>query len=124
MMRQPRGLRTPCKTSTLVNTCHGRRFAQAALKPCGSLEERRDLAICPTFMFLNAEPAACGTSRQLEKLVEWAEKGSDPLFAQQVRQLRHVRRDSTCLVLGKQLPLAAERGEPNFTGRRKFGTMT
>jgi hypothetical protein len=61
---------------------------------------------------------------EYEKLVEWAEKGSDPLFAQQVRQVRHVSRDSTCLVLGKQLPLAAERGEPNFTGRRKFGTMT
>ena len=28
----------PCATNTLLNTCQGRRFAQAAIKSCGSLE--------------------------------------------------------------------------------------
>jgi hypothetical protein len=41
-----------------------RRFAQAALELCGSLEQRRDLGTCPTFIPLNAELVACCTSRQ------------------------------------------------------------
>jgi hypothetical protein len=36
----------PCATNTLVNTRQGRRFAQAALKLCGSLEQRCDLGTC------------------------------------------------------------------------------
>jgi hypothetical protein len=39
------------------------RSAQAALKLCGSLEQRRGLGTCPTFIPLNAEPVACRTSR-------------------------------------------------------------
>jgi hypothetical protein len=61
------GLRTaflPCATNTLLNSCQGRRFAQAALKLCGSLEQRRDLGTCPTFTSLNAELVACHTSSQ------------------------------------------------------------
>jgi hypothetical protein len=54
----------PCPTNTLVNTRQRRRFAQAALKLCGSLEQRRDLGTCPTFIPLNAELVACCTSRQ------------------------------------------------------------
>ena len=53
-----------CATNTLLNPCQGRRFAQAALKLCGSLEQRRDLGTCPTFMSLTAELVACRTSRQ------------------------------------------------------------
>src|SRR5215469_11049088 len=52
----------PCATNTLVNTRQGRRFAQAALRLCGSLEQRRDLGTCPTFISLNAELVACRTS--------------------------------------------------------------
>jgi hypothetical protein len=55
----------PCPTNTLLNTRQRRRFAQAALKLCGSLEQRRDLGTCPTFIPLNAELVACRTSRQL-----------------------------------------------------------
>jgi hypothetical protein len=53
-----------CATNTLLNPCQGRRFAQAALKLCGSLEQRRDLGTCPTFTSLTAELVACRTSRQ------------------------------------------------------------
>jgi hypothetical protein len=52
----------PCATNTLVKIHQGRRFAQAALKLCGSLEQRRDLENCPTFMSSNAELVACCTS--------------------------------------------------------------
>jgi hypothetical protein len=48
-----------CATNTLVNPCQGRRFAQAALKSCGSLEQPRDLGTCPTFM---SDCRACGLS--------------------------------------------------------------
>jgi hypothetical protein len=51
-----------CVTNTLVDTRHDRRFAQAARNLCGSLEQRRDLATCPTFILLNAELVACRTS--------------------------------------------------------------
>jgi hypothetical protein len=55
----------PCATNTLLNPCQSRRrFAQAALKSCGSLEQRHDLGTCPTFMSLTAELVACRTSRQ------------------------------------------------------------
>jgi hypothetical protein len=53
-----------CATNALLNTCKGHRFAQAALKSCGSLEQPRDLGTCPTFMSLTAELVACRTSRQ------------------------------------------------------------
>jgi len=56
----------PCVTNTLVTTRQGRRFAQAALKLCGSLEQRRDLGICPTFIFLNADIVVCRTSTPLK----------------------------------------------------------
>src|SRR6516162_9439836 len=64
----------PCGTITLVNTRQGRRFAQAARKLCGSLEQRRGLGTCPTFIPLNAELVACRTlmprkSRQLGRRV-------------------------------------------------------
>jgi len=52
----------PCVTTTLVETRQGCRFAQAALKLCVSLEQRRDLETCPTFMSLNAALVACCTS--------------------------------------------------------------
>jgi hypothetical protein len=52
----------PCTTNTLVNSRQGRRVAQAALNLCHSLEQRRDLGICPTFISLNAELVACRTS--------------------------------------------------------------
>src|ERR1700757_4851810 len=57
-------LKDPC-TNAPVNARQGRRFAQTALKQCGSLEQRRDLATCPTFIPLNAELVACRTLRQL-----------------------------------------------------------
>src|SRR5215469_787980 len=57
----------PCATNTLVNTRQGRRFAQAALKLCGSLEQRRDLGACPTFISLNVELVACRTSTKRTK---------------------------------------------------------
>jgi hypothetical protein len=53
----------PWATYTLLNTHHGRRLAQAALKLCGSLEQRRDLRTCPTFLPLNAEFVVCRTSK-------------------------------------------------------------
>ena len=40
-----------------------RRRAQAALKLCGSLEQRRDLGTCPAFIPLNAEFVVCRTSK-------------------------------------------------------------
>ena len=61
------GLRTeflPCVTDPLVNARPGRRIAQAALKSCGSFEQRRDLGTCPTFISLSAELVWCRTSRQ------------------------------------------------------------
>ena len=62
----------PCATNILLNTCQGRRFAQAVLKPCGSLEQRRDLGTRPTLISLNVRLAAClassqRTSRQHER---------------------------------------------------------
>src|SRR5215469_17892136 len=51
-----------CVTNRLVNTRAGRRIAQAALNLCGSLEQRRDLGTCPTFISLNAKLVACRTS--------------------------------------------------------------
>jgi hypothetical protein len=54
----------PCVTSTLLNTRQRCRFAQAALKSCGSLEQRRDSGTCPTFISLNAKLVACQKSRQ------------------------------------------------------------
>jgi hypothetical protein len=53
----------PCTTNTLVKPRHGPRFAQAALKLCGTLEQHRDLGTCPMFMSLNAELVACCTLR-------------------------------------------------------------
>ena len=50
-------------TNTLLNTCQGRRFAQPALKLWSWREQRRDLAICQTFLPLNAELVACRTSK-------------------------------------------------------------
>ena len=57
----------PCATNALINVGQCRRFAHSALKPCGLLEQRRDLATCPSFIPLNAELAACRTSRQRER---------------------------------------------------------
>ena len=54
-----RGCFLPCATNTLANTRQGYRIAQAALNLCGSLEQRRDLATCPSFTLLNGELAAC-----------------------------------------------------------------
>jgi hypothetical protein len=45
-------------THTLINTRQGRCFAQAAVKLCGLLEQRRDLGTCPTLTSLNAELVA------------------------------------------------------------------
>jgi hypothetical protein len=53
----------PCATNTLVKIRQGRRFAQAALKLCGSLERHRDLTTYPTFISLNVESVACSTSK-------------------------------------------------------------
>src|SRR5262249_52400978 len=61
-----RTLFLPCTTNTLVNTRQGRRIAQAALNLCRSLEQRRDLGTCPTFISLNADLVACRTLRQRE----------------------------------------------------------
>jgi hypothetical protein len=57
----------PCATNALINVRQCRRFAHSALKPCGLLEQRRDLATCPSFIPLNAELAACRTSSQRER---------------------------------------------------------
>ena len=57
----------PCVTDPLVNTRPGRRIAQAALKSCGSFEQRRDLGTCPTFIPLNVELVACRTSTRPTK---------------------------------------------------------
>jgi hypothetical protein len=54
----------PCATNILLNTCQGRRFAQAVLKSCSSLEQRRDLGTCPTLISLNVRLAACLASNQ------------------------------------------------------------
>ena len=52
-----------CVTNRLgKNTRAGRRNARAALNLCGSLEQRRDLGTCPTFISLNAKLVACRTS--------------------------------------------------------------
>src|SRR6516162_412218 len=56
----------PCVTYPLVNTRAGRRFAQAALKSCGSVGYR-DQATCPTFISLNAELVGCRTSTRPTK---------------------------------------------------------
>ena len=53
----------PCVTNPLINTRQSHRFAQPALKSCGSLGYR-DLATYPTFISLNAELVECRTSRQ------------------------------------------------------------
>ena len=55
----------PCVTNPLVNTRPGRRVAQAALNLCDSLEQRRDLGICLSFISLNAELVASRTSTPL-----------------------------------------------------------
>ena len=55
----------PCVTNPLVNTRAGRRVAQAALNLCDSLEQRRDLGICLSFISLNAELVASRTSTPL-----------------------------------------------------------
>src|SRR6516225_10870058 len=52
----------PCVANPLVNTRPGRRIAQAALNLCRSLEQRRDLGTCPTFISLSAELVGCRTS--------------------------------------------------------------
>jgi hypothetical protein len=57
--------------NTPLNISQGRRFAQAALKSCGSLEQRLDLGTCPTFISSNAEIAACRTSMKHTKSLEW-----------------------------------------------------
>jgi hypothetical protein len=49
-------------THTLINTRQGRCFAQAAVKLCGLLEQRRDLGTCPTLTSLNAALVACRAS--------------------------------------------------------------
>ena len=54
---------TNTQSNTRLNTRHRRRLAQAALKLCGSREQRRDLGTCPTFLPLNAELVACRTSK-------------------------------------------------------------
>src|SRR5215472_19288597 len=51
-----------CVTNTLLNTRPGRCIAQAALNLCRSLEQRRDLGTCPTFISLSAELVGCRTS--------------------------------------------------------------
>jgi hypothetical protein len=60
-----------CAMNTPLNISQGRRFAQAALKSCGSLEQRLDLGTCPTFISSNAEIAACRTSMKHTKSLEW-----------------------------------------------------
>jgi len=54
----------PClwATKNLINTRQGRYFAQAAVRLCGSLDQRRDSGTCPTLTSLNAELVACRTS--------------------------------------------------------------
>src|SRR5215470_2828641 len=55
----------PCVTNPLVNTRPGRPFAQAARSLCDSLEQRRDLGTCLSFISLNAELVASRTSAPL-----------------------------------------------------------
>src|SRR6516162_8623889 len=55
----------PCATNTLVNTRQGRPLAQAARSLCDSLEQRRDLGTCPSFISLNVELVASRTSTPL-----------------------------------------------------------
>ena len=52
----------PCCTS-LITVGQGCDFARAAVRSCGSLRKRRELAICLTFVPLNAELVACRRSR-------------------------------------------------------------
>ena len=52
-----------CVRNPLTNLRPCRSVAQAALSPCGSLEERHDLAGCPSCIPLNAEHAACRIPR-------------------------------------------------------------
>jgi hypothetical protein len=59
-----------CAMNTLLNIGQRRRFAQAALKLWGSLEQRRDLGTYPTFISSNAEIAACRTSTKDTKPLE------------------------------------------------------
>jgi len=49
-----------------MNTRQVPRFAQAAVKSCGSLEQHLDLAICLILVPSNAELVACRTSRERE----------------------------------------------------------
>src|SRR5262249_10315367 len=56
-----------CVTNTLLNTRPGRCIAQAALNLCRSLEQRRDLGTCPTFISLSAELVGCRTSTRRAK---------------------------------------------------------
>ena len=52
----------PCCTS-LIKVGQGCHFARAAVRSCGSLRKRRELAICLTFVPLNAEIVACRRSK-------------------------------------------------------------
>ena len=52
----------PCCTS-LITVGQGCDFARAAVRSCGSLRKRRELAICLTFVPLNAELVACRRSK-------------------------------------------------------------
>jgi hypothetical protein len=49
-----------------MNTHQVPRFAQVAVKSCGSLKQRLDLATCLALVPLNAELVACRTSRERE----------------------------------------------------------
>src|SRR5262249_15299683 len=55
----------PCVTNPLLNTSPGRRIAQDARRICDSLEKRRDLGACLSFISLNAELVASRTSTPL-----------------------------------------------------------
>src|SRR5215470_18289451 len=52
----------PCCTF-LIKVGQGCHFARAAVRSCGSLRKRRELAICLSFVPLNAELVACRRSR-------------------------------------------------------------
>jgi hypothetical protein len=56
----------PCCACLIRRKRRRCRFARAAARSCGSLKKRRELAICLTFVPLNAEPVARRRSRQRE----------------------------------------------------------
>ena len=80
-----------CRRSALVATLRLRtalllcatntqsRRAQAALKLCGSLEQRRDLATCPAFTPLNVDLVTCRTSK-MESLRSVPLRGIPPFW--------------------------------------------